>query len=117
MHEVISDNTLTSDEIAKKVSVIFFELVQYLSENTEKKDKIPPDAEVVKNQPTTDKAVVGFSLFLKVLFHHFRRKLRTSVFIKYTFVVMASRTAEKPSALISDTTIGKLPDEYARRFR
>lgn len=54
MHKVIADITLTSDEIAKKVSAIFFELIQYLSENTEKKDKTPPDAEAVKNYIDTN---------------------------------------------------------------
>ena len=54
MHEILADGTLTSDEIAKKVSVIFFELVQCLSENTEKKDKIPPDAETMKNYIDTN---------------------------------------------------------------
>lgn len=54
MHEILADSSLTSDEIAKKVSVIFFELVQCLSENTEKKDKIPPDAETMKNYIDTN---------------------------------------------------------------
>ena len=54
MHEILADGTLTSDEIAKKISVIFFELVQCLSENTEKKDKIPPDAETMKNYIDTN---------------------------------------------------------------
>ena len=54
IHAILADTTLTSDEIAKKISVIFFELVQFLSENSEKKDKTSPDAEAVKNYIDTN---------------------------------------------------------------
>lgn len=54
MHAVVGSKNLTLDEIMSESAIVFHKIVRFLAENCEKKKKIAPEAEMMKNYIDTN---------------------------------------------------------------